>query len=109
MGLYPLNHLATSFFDPLNAYKILNISGIVLTYLCTYLYARKITFNKLIPIFIALIFTYFAIPEKPKEGGVVAILKGSDPKAGAVPPAEYIVTPSDSDGDIRVARAMSTM
>src|SRR6185503_6366099 len=28
--------------------------------------------------------TYFAIPEKPKEGGVVAILKGSDPKAGAV-------------------------
>lgn len=28
--------------------------------------------------------TYFALPEKPKEGGLVAILKGSDPKAGAV-------------------------
>src|SRR6185295_16435655 len=28
--------------------------------------------------------TYFADPAKPKEGGVVAILKGSDPKAGAV-------------------------
>ena len=28
--------------------------------------------------------TYFAEPSKPKEGGVVAILKGSDPKAGAV-------------------------
>jgi acetylornithine deacetylase/succinyl-diaminopimelate desuccinylase-like protein len=28
--------------------------------------------------------TYFAVPEKPKEGGVVAILKGSDPKAGAI-------------------------
>lgn len=28
--------------------------------------------------------TYFALPEKPREGGLVAILKGSDPKAGAV-------------------------
>ena len=28
--------------------------------------------------------TYFAEPTKPKEGGLVAILKGSDPKAGAV-------------------------
>ena len=28
--------------------------------------------------------TYFAEPSKPKEGGIVAILKGSDPKAGAV-------------------------
>ena len=28
--------------------------------------------------------TYFALPQKPREGGVVAILKGSDPKAGAV-------------------------
>lgn len=28
--------------------------------------------------------TYFAEPSKPKEGGVVAILKGSDPKAGAI-------------------------
>ena len=28
--------------------------------------------------------TYFALPEKSKEGGLVAILKGSDPKAGAV-------------------------
>ena len=28
--------------------------------------------------------TYFALSEKPREGGLVAILKGSDPKAGAV-------------------------
>lgn len=28
--------------------------------------------------------TYFAVPEHPKDGGVVAILKGSDPKAGSV-------------------------
>ena len=28
--------------------------------------------------------TYFALLEKPREGGLVAILKGSDPKAGAV-------------------------
>ncbi|HET6970619.1 MAG TPA: M20/M25/M40 family metallo-hydrolase, partial [Phenylobacterium sp.] len=28
--------------------------------------------------------TYFSVPDHPKEGGVVAILKGSDPKAGAV-------------------------
>jgi len=28
--------------------------------------------------------TYFSIPERPKEGGVVAILQGSDPKAGAL-------------------------
>ena len=28
--------------------------------------------------------TYFGVPEKPREGGLVAILKGSDPKAGAV-------------------------
>lgn len=28
--------------------------------------------------------TYFADPAHPKEGGLVAILKGSDPKAGAV-------------------------
>ncbi|MBU1377704.1 MAG: M20/M25/M40 family metallo-hydrolase [Alphaproteobacteria bacterium] len=28
--------------------------------------------------------TYFAVPERPKEGGLVAILTGSDPKAGAV-------------------------
>lgn len=28
--------------------------------------------------------TYFAEPSKPKEGGVVAILRGSDPKVGAV-------------------------
>lgn len=28
--------------------------------------------------------TLFALPDKPKEGGLVAILKGSDPKLGAV-------------------------
>jgi acetylornithine deacetylase/succinyl-diaminopimelate desuccinylase-like protein len=28
--------------------------------------------------------TYFAVPEHPKDGGVVAVLKGSDPKAGSV-------------------------
>jgi acetylornithine deacetylase/succinyl-diaminopimelate desuccinylase-like protein len=28
--------------------------------------------------------TLFALPEKPKEGGLVAILKGSDPRLGAV-------------------------
>jgi acetylornithine deacetylase/succinyl-diaminopimelate desuccinylase-like protein len=28
--------------------------------------------------------TYFAVPEHPKDGGVVAILKGSDSKAGSV-------------------------
>jgi acetylornithine deacetylase/succinyl-diaminopimelate desuccinylase-like protein len=28
--------------------------------------------------------TYFATPEHPKDGGLVAVLKGSDPKAGAV-------------------------
>ena len=28
--------------------------------------------------------TYFSVPEHPKDGGLVAILKGSDPKAGAV-------------------------
>ena len=28
--------------------------------------------------------TYFSIPSRPKEGGVVAVLPGSDPKAGAL-------------------------
>ncbi|WP_293455117.1 M20/M25/M40 family metallo-hydrolase [Phenylobacterium sp.] len=28
--------------------------------------------------------TYFAVPEHPKDGGLVAVLKGSDPKAGSV-------------------------
>jgi acetylornithine deacetylase/succinyl-diaminopimelate desuccinylase-like protein len=28
--------------------------------------------------------TYFSVPEHPKDGGLVAVLKGSDPKAGAV-------------------------
>ena len=28
--------------------------------------------------------TLFALPEKPREGGLVAVLKGSDPKLGAV-------------------------
>lgn len=28
--------------------------------------------------------TYFSVPDHPKEGGVVAIMQGSDPKAGAL-------------------------
>src|SRR3954468_21533037 len=42
---YPLNRLVLWLFNPFTAYKIIDIGNILLAYLCTYFYARKIKFS----------------------------------------------------------------
>lgn len=54
---YPINKLALFLLEPLNAYKAINIGNILLTYVVTYAYARKIRFSHILAVCAAFIFT----------------------------------------------------
>jgi len=55
---YPINKLFLTILNPIDVYKYTAVLYMVLTYIFTYLYSRKINFSHATGIFIATIFTF---------------------------------------------------
>ncbi len=55
---YPLNKIAFSFLNPIYFYKYMTVINILLTYVFTYLYAKKMKFSHLTAIFISSVFVF---------------------------------------------------